>query len=374
MKTKKKLRIVPFIISLFIVIGATLGISLYSYNKWSINRVDFLDDYFSEKNHKSKPVEQLIEKAVQWDSQYYQKDPAKLSYRDPVTKKEYTEIKNTDITDETKLGVYYSDGVIHIPGYFDITLYAMTYYSSETEEWIINYTYFLSNIVYSTKDFDPKKVNIVFVKGIGEDTSGDTGDTPDPDETLIGDAALKEALNKIKKNESGGATPASPYSYSFSFGGTYMKSYTIYDDGADDTFNADANHYVHTLNPRGDLTNKEDFRELEELTFSIYYQVSSDDSSTDIKELVQGTIANKPTAEKFNEGTNVMKGYITAFSNAGYAKYIWPKILLHSAIAFVVSGAVAVLFYLIWQEEEQNAVPKAAQKNKLPSNKKKQLK
>ena len=102
--------------------------------------------------------------------------------------------------------------------------------------------------------------------------------------------------------------------------------------------------------------------ELSSASFSIFYTKGSSitENDNDVVEIVRGTYNRKyETAEKFNAGygtdENIHKGFAGDLYKAGYGKFIFKRIFIQGLITFVISGILATLFYLIWQDDlEEN--------------------
>ena len=86
-----------------------------------------------------------------------------------------------------------------------------------------------------------------------------------------------------------------------------------------------------------------------------------DFGGSEVKTLFRGTMTeiNKMEEVEFDEGYNQdpTKSY--------YGSVVFPKVLLHGGIAFVISAVIAFLFYLLWLD------PKEEEKKKVNTNKKK---
>ena len=93
---KRKIRIIPFLISLLIVLGSVIGIAIYSYN-WKTNRDRYLEKIFDIENKNGESTNATIDSAMKWTSSYYQFNPGTLTYRDSESKKEYGETPFTNI-------------------------------------------------------------------------------------------------------------------------------------------------------------------------------------------------------------------------------------------------------------------------------------
>lgn len=343
---KRKIKIIPFLISLLIVLGSVVGICIYSYN-WQTNHERYLEHVFDLENKKGETTNETLEETMKWSSHYYQFNPGTLKYRDSKTKKDYKEVPFTN-TSEGNINNYYKNGILHIEGWFDVVVYSVVNQTELTNEetgetkteYNLNYYFIFENIDYAaTKNFTPANIGFVFVEGIGE------GYVEEGDEDAVeyGDAALETYLENIENGES---TSTNAYYYYFS-GPTL--TYRVLDKNAKNTEEG-VYSYLYKVMPFEGETNDTSFNELEEITFAIIYT----DENNKIKNLAEGTLTDLPKLEDYLNGTVGNEGYQADYNKAPYINFIWPRILLHASIALVLSGIVAVLFYLIWDTDEPN--------------------
>lgn len=361
---KLRFKLIPFLLSLLIVLGATAGIAVYSYKDWSLNKVSFLNDYFHNENHNDYETTELIENMVKWRGNKYERVVSDLSFRDyGPNKTTYTETPVKSAADG-KIGAYYKDGYLHYPGWFDVALYAI---ANEYEgSWSLSYYFMFFNIVYRDKDFDPTNFRIVFTKGTN--APGETNeDNPTPDEVI---ASQLDSIRKSTSNGTLGATATNYFSWSSDFKiNDSAYSYYIWDNGFEDTVFSDTTpHYVLSCSPHNNFDNSANLLSMGETTFSIFYfDGQNEDGTTKIEELVEGTLKNIPeTAEDFIEKENLLAGYGANYYTAPYKDYIWKKVLLHAGIAFGISAIIAFLFYLLWM----TPTPSTEQKSKKNKSKK----
>lgn len=359
---KRKIRIIPFLISLLIVLGSVIGISIYSYN-WQTNRDRYLEKVFDIENKNGESTSQTIEETLKWTSSYYQFNPGTLNYRDSDTKKEYGETPFTNIYDGN-INNYFKNGVLHIEGWFDVVFYSVVNFSEYTveetgetkSEYNLNYYFMFKNVNYAaTKNFNPANIGIAFVEGIGEGTV----DENDKDAVETGDAALESYLENI---ESGESTSTNAYYYTHS-GGTI--TYRVIDKGAQNAGDGIVS-YLYKIMPFSGETSEVDFNELEDITFALIYT----DAAGKITNLAEGTLTNLPKLDEYLNGSVGLEGYANDYNKAPYINFIWPRILLHASIALILSGIVAVLFYLIWDTDEPQKNKKVTYKKKVVKNKK----
>ena len=370
MKKQTKFRLIPFLISLFIVVGATTGIVLYSYYNWQDNKVAFLNGYFHEDDHADISTSTLIDNAAKWSNDYYQQNPGTLTYRTPKGEL----IGNTASTKTDNM--YIDENGVLKGTKFSLTMFGVANYGDD-ETWAMQYQFFMSDIYYKNKDFSPEKYYFLFVKGTGKATEAtvnpETGKVlpkaaikdyllAHPNVTLTGDNALNYLYAAIQTTDgdlgAGGGTTPSVYKYSYQ--NTQTSATTncyIYDNNAQDAEKAVENHYAYQYTMKKNSTNEYNFNDCTEgLTFAIYYEDNASDEDggdTEITKVVEGTFNGVEKVEGFKANGKCYKGYSLDFYKAPMGRYIWKRLLLHGAIAFVISGVLDVLFYFIWQDDEE---------------------
>lgn len=349
-------KLIPFLLSLLIVVVAVAGICLYSYYGYENNKLRFVADYFNYETHSSVKTEKQIEDFVKFESDYYQVVQSNLKYYDAKSGNEYTSTPSNSSKNLVD-GATWENGVLHLPGYFDIKAYAETTWNDEQETWVFSYYFFVYNVNYSSQDLI-SHLYLAFVDGKGTSGEGE----------LYGTTKLNTVIQEVKDGKNG--SPNSVNLPSYKYTGETSSSYSmyIYDNDATSS-TSDTTPYVYrlttlseSLSETSDLDNEltsRTFAELESLTFSIFYSGSkdiytsiSDGTDVTVKELVRGTFESNVTKpEDFNKVEGAKEGYAKNLYNAGYGKFIFPRIAVQGLIAFVISGVLAFLFYLIWQEE-----------------------
>ena len=360
---KIKFRLVPFIISLLIVIGSVTGITLYSYYEFDNNKIRFVADYFHYEDYKSVETETQIEDYVKFNTENYAKVSEGLKFYDVKSKKDYTATPS-DNSKNFINGATWENGVLHLPGYFDLAMYAETTYNEDAEEWIFTYYLYLYNVNYDSATM-MDHLYFVFVDGIGE--SGET--------ELYGVTKLDTMIQEVKDGEYGGPNGVNLPTYAFSGKQASSNPMYIHDNNATGVGVSDENTpYVYRLTTMTEaLSSTSDldddieaarwFYELKSSTFSIFHSGSNtlvnaiEQGTTDeLTELVRGTYENPyKDAEDFNSkvGDGVVNaGFDKDLFDAGYGKFIFWRIFIEGAITFVISGVLALLFYLIWQDDE----------------------
>lgn len=378
---KIKFRLIPFIISLLIVISSVTGITLYSYYKYDNNKIRFVADYFHYEEYKSVETETQIEDFVKFTTANYSKISEGLNFIDAKSGNTYTN-KPSDNSKNLVNGAIWENGVLHLPGYFDLAMYAETVYNTDSEEWILTYYIYLYNVNYDVVD-SMDKLYFVFVDGIGESQENE----------LYGVTKLDTMIKEIKDAEYGGPNGTNLPTYSFSGEQASSNPMYIHDNNAKGSAISDDNvPYVYrlttmteALSSTSDLDDEIEtarwFYELKSTTFSIFhsgsdtlYNAIEKGTTDEIKELVRGTYVNPyEDAEDFNskvDNATIFDGYEKNIFDAGYGKFIFWRIFIEGAITFVISGVLALLFYLIWQDDEIEE-KKQTVKFKAPKPKKK---
>lgn len=360
-KLKLKFKLVHFLIALLIVAVSVSGITLYSYYVFEPNKVEFVNDYFNVEDYKSVSAEEQIENYVKFNSDSYAHIKDGLSFYDVKSKNEYNATPSSGNKDFIE-GATWDNGVLHIPGWFDLKMYAQTSYNEDAEEWAFTYYLYLFNVNHKTKDF-VDKLYFCFVDGMGE--------SEEPD--LYGVTKLDLMIDEIKNAEYGGPDGTNLPQYAFTGEKVSSNPLYIYDNGATGVNTTDDEvPYIYrltsmteALSQTSDLETVESarwFYELDTTTFSIFHSGSNtltdaitNGTTDELEEIVRGTYVNPyKDAEDFNEkvGDNtVFAGYAQDLEKAGFADFIFWDIFWQGVITFVVSGILALLYYLIWQTD-----------------------
>lgn len=367
-------KLVHFIIALLIVACSVTGITLYSYYGHDTNKIKFANEYYHVEDYKSLTALEQIENHVKLSGESYAHIVDGLSFYDIKSKKEY----NSTPSDNSKNhinGVTWENGVLHIPGWFDLTVYAQTNYNSDAEEWTFTYYLYLFNVNYKTADM-MDKLYFCFVDGTGE--SGEN--------ELFGVTKLDVMIEEVRNAEYGGPDGANLPQYSYTGKQASSNPLYIYDNGATGVgVTNDDVPYIYrltsmteALSTNSDLDDEISsrwFYELESSTFSIFHSGSngltdaiSNGTTDELEEIVRGTYINPyKDAEDFNSKVGdgvVFDGADGSLYEVGYGKFMFWRLVLEGAITFVISGVLALLYYLIWQDDEEVKQPKAPKKLK----------
>lgn len=356
---KLKFKLIPFIIAVLIVTVATTLIPLYAYEKYDTNKIKFINNYFHYEDYSSVETSELIDNFVKFESNHYSVAGDQFSFYDVQSKKP---INSTPFKDSSSFeldGSTYSDGVLHLNGYFDLKIYAETNYNIDQEVWVYTYYLYVFNVNYN-KIQDISHLYLCFVDGIT---------TEENSSEFVGTVKLDQVINEITNGDSASASSVNLPSYKFE--GKSIASYemNIRDNKATgDSINDDNIPYVYRLLTMSEslsynaeeagyeetVTESRWLSELDSSTISIFYSGSSDLSNTgkkdDLKELVRATYTKKyENAEAFNAAEPA--GANKDLKTAGYGKFIFPHILIVAGVTLLISGILAFLFYNIWQDD-----------------------
>ena len=216
-----------------------------------------------------------------------------LSYRDPETKKAYTENKFSSFEDGNVRN-YYKNNVMHVESYFDIELkLVVSETKNEKGETVtsLQYIFFFYNMDYTKMGIESaneaqERIRIVFVEGVNSKHLLDYTD----DEILEGDAALEEMLTKLDDESDYTGTPSV---IKFSFSAEFKNAsfyYPVRDKNAiiNPEKMEESEAFIQKLNLSiGVNYNNEYFDDMESTTFSII--LLNDDGEVGFTNLVEGT-------------------------------------------------------------------------------------
>lgn len=375
-KPIKKFKVIPFCISLLIVLLLTGGIALFTVYGYDLAEQEFVYGYLGLEENKNNTTVDYINKALELENYKYAdaSTVVDIEYRDPKTKAIFGEdgINSGD----SKKG-FYKNGIMHINGYFDVyftaTINESTNDAGEVKK-AIAYKFFFFNVDYTKLEMKStgeaqSRIYITVVDGIDHRSA----DEYTEDETKYGDAALEEA------SFTGLDTPSTGYLYKYyeekrskdSSGNpnTFSITHPIFDKGA--TLYKDTMKIDDFTSPIAVLTSSnitgEDGTSLNEanaVTFAIYVLDKNGDLE---KVLVEGTIDNIVNDSEINEEVekDFHKGYAHKLQSVpSFVKHTWKTIALFTSIAFVISVILAVLFYSFWIDEKVVTAAKQKGNNK----------
>lgn len=331
---KRKFKLIPFLISLLLVVGVTFTICWYSFYGYKLNRIRFYENYFHQDDYKDVETTTLIENAVKFQFIGYKKASDTVAFHS---------------ANESTVNFTYKNGTLSVPGYFDVDIYLVDTRSDANGDASYSYYFYFYNVNYSKIADTDLPLVVLTAKGIGSPSEDELND---PDVELYGDALIDEAVKKLN-DENPDNNPAYNGVVQHEIvtnGESSSYHFPIYDNGAQ---GYDDDVCVWRCAPRTDLNNKLPFNkgvyEDGEATFSI---VSCNDNT--YTEIVRGTFTGLNDLEKvdYTEGANNDVLNNKALKSE-YGHFIWKRVLLHGVIAFVITLIIAVLFYMIWQDNKE---------------------
>ena len=380
-KPTKIFKVVPFCISLLIVLLLTGGIALFTVYGYDLAEQEFVYGYLGLEENQNDNTVDYINKALELENSKYAdaSTVVDINYRDPSTKAIFNE--NGVNSGDAKKGTY-KNGIMHINGYFDVYFVATITDSvndaGETTKTIA-YKFFFFNVDYTKMEMTSsgdaqKRIYIAVVDGIDDREDSEYTE----DETRYGDAALE------KLSFTGLDTPATGYLYKY-----YEEKRSKDESGNPDTFTI-----THPVFDKGATINKESMKiddfadpitvltssnvtgetgitlnDANAVTFAIYVL---DENGENHKVLVEGTIDNIVNNSEINEEVErkFHKGYNHELQRVpSFVKHTWKTIALFTSIAFVISVVLAVLFYSFWIDEKVVSAVKQKASNKKQKNK-----
>lgn len=355
---KHKFKLIPFLISLLLVVGVTFGICWYSLFEYQINRNRFYEDYFHTEDYKNVETTTFIEEALKYNFAGYKKADSKVNIH-----KNNSNIFGKDVPT-------YNNGTIHVPGYFDIDIYAIDATASNSDDDpTYEYYFYFYNVQYTDKKgnltISNNELPLAILSAVGTGSLSDKEAEETDSTNLYGDSLIDYAINKINDSGTLNITYNGAAQFGIGTNGSSSIIYPIYDNGATNT--PDGDTMVWRCSPRQDINRKDVFESDDNedgtMTFSIVLLPNDDECV----ELVRGTITDLDKLDEidYNLGAN---GDI--FSNnalkSTYFKYIWLRVAVHGLIAFVISGVIGTLFYLVWIDGgNTDDAPKATKKKKI---------
>lgn len=334
----KKKNLVVLLISIIFPILVTVFIGLYSYGSfgnWQKNQDNFVNSIFNEKEE----TKSSIENYVKFASSYY------LNLSENMTV--YSDYQERTIL-EPENGAYTIENKVTVSPYVVAEDQGDTPY--------ISYMFFLYNLNYN--NISPANIYFICVQG-----------TEDEDYNH-----LLEAIEQFDQYWTEDGTTGSA-AVSASRG----TPYPIYDIHAvlDEDSDSETTPYAYSLTPnRNYAVEDEDGNEDESISFeklvNCSFAIIETTNENETTVLMSGLLNNiKRSPEALSNVENVNFGYgstavdeLKVLQNAGYTKYVLPTLAWQCAIALVISGVVAFLFYMTWTYEDPNT------KKKFKSNKK----
>lgn len=321
----KKKNLLVLLIAILFPLVVTVFIGMYTYGSfgnWDKHQTEFKESIFSEDAETSTSIENYAKFA----SSHY----LNLSKNMTV----YSDYKEKTVLDAV-------NGSYTIDNKLTISPYALAEVNDEKE--YISYMFFLSNINYN--NVSPSKVFFVSVQGTSDEDYEHLLEAIDQfedywvNEGITGAAAISAVRNgdtpiyDIHAVLEDADSEVVPYAYSI----TPTQNYPVEDeDGVEDS----------TIS----------FKNLTGCSFA-FIETTTDKETT---VLMSGTLEDiKRNPEALAELDNVSLGYgsiaikpLKTLQNAGYTRFVLPKLALSGGIALVLSAFLSFVFYVTWTYEE----------------------
>ncbi len=359
---KIRFKLIPFLISILIVIGITFGICWYSYHGYEGNKLKFLDEYFNVDDYEKQETSDLIKNYVEMQFSKYAKGTEKVSILNPDTEEKVT--SSTDNKDVLS----FNNGTIHVPGYFDIDVYATG--SLVDDEYIYNYYFFFYNINYKNSSFSPSDLEMIVVDGIGR-TENEDNENEDSKFglDLLDDAYTRKYDDDTNNNPS--TTLGAMTAFSYVGDVEVTASYPIFDNGFTNDSEREEDHYVFNMSPKTDINHNSITNPIDsngnpiKSSGNISFTLVDTTKDTNTR-LFTGTITQVTSMEELEYSEGCQKDPMKSKS---FGIIIAGRVALHGGIAFVLSGIIAFLFYLIWMDPADTSGKSKKNNNKTTKKK-----
>lgn len=321
----KKKNLLVLLIAIIFPIIVTAFISMYTYGSfgnWDKHQIEFKESIFSKDAETSASVENYAKFA----SSHYLNLSQNMTVYSDYQEKTILDAVNGSYTIDNKL---------------TISPYALA--EVNEEKAYISYMFFLSNINYN--NVSPSKVYFISVQGTSDEDYTHLLEAIAQfndywvDEAITGAAAISAVrsgdtpiydIHAVLEDED---SEKVPFAYSI----TPTQNYPVEDEeGYEDS----------TIS----------FKNLTGCSFA-FIETTSDKETT---VLLSGTLEDiKRNPESLAKIENVSLGYgsiaidsLKALQNAGYTRFVLPKLALSGGIALVLSGLLSLMFYVTWTYEE----------------------
>jgi len=332
-------KIIVICIAIIVPIAISILVGLYSYGYiggWTKNQEKFVDYYYDEQ----KTSDDVLNTFVKFNSTSYNNHTTNVSlYKDYLNSDEHIYNETGTIKlDELSINLIVSIGDDKY------SKYAYEMYFSKINNNNVDMNNVIVVLVETTKKYD-----IDLLKQTIEDYTSEF-----KNETLLD--IYKPDLDIISKNNfftNGGVL--------FDLNGTAK----VTASGVEPRF-----IYQQRLGYTYAKNNTKIITSLSYCEFFVGELVyTDDDKPKDVNILCAGTIDNiKSTSEEYTSSFNMQEGFgldtLKAIKLAGYTKYIMPTIILHSSIALLIMGALGVLFYFTYINEEKKRLNNNQNTNK----------
>ena len=330
----KKIKVIPFIISILFPLVCTAFIVAYSYGaigNYTTNQNKYdnyvVGDYFDEDGS----VFDEVKKGIQLSSNKYKLIDTNVSAND-----------------------------------FKVLFYGQTAIETVEEEETIQtaYSLYLYDINYTTGKFNTVSefqnasgihveqnsvIKLIVVKGTGEAAikAGQEALNPNDSDTAItlSDKVVSAETLTVSTMEDHNATNVKEDTTVYAYRTTVFNT----------TTNASFNNF-NDLNELYEDEIEDGLTVGEGYTLILVNQFTKNADNVGFKTLATISLDKGQllSGEDFEAQEGVLNGYNNDYSKHGYSyiKYIWPTLLWQGALTLVLSGILGVLFYAIWSTEE----------------------
>lgn len=373
-----KFKLIPFIISLLIIISITIGTMHYTMFLNENLKEDYLFNQLEDLNLSTSlvPDKERIEKYIHFNSNYYEQITDEVKYYD-ARKAKVSSVQEAMIGETpTKTGASftfegstYKNGVLHLGDGEDHMFDMMVYLESTNvnKANVINYYFILFNINY--KKINPDKLSFVYCNNY---------QLVPNHEYVIGDEKLNMILNEYRNhyfdNKNGFFPNGATEITTTAFEKTFMLN-DIHGSNQNNPIESLITFSSSYVYDNLEVTDSESTKnislsELEKASFSIIQVIDDTNSATGIveyTELTRGELVNPykdgddfikqaKTKESIKKGYNdiIIKGLANFdYKTKDYYSYIRRDIVKSTIIACVLSLIIAFIFYTIWQDDSK---------------------
>ena len=347
----RKIKIVPFIISVLFPLVCTAFVVCYSYGVndiYTVNKQRYEAHVENEYYNENGNAVEEIEKGIKYDSDKYNQFETTVNatyFENEFKTVLYGLTSKTETTDEDG-NVKTIDTVA-----YNLYIYDVNYKNNYKD---VN-TFKTTEGVYLENG---ATLAVVYVPGVGVDA----------------DIRLDDAIQEIIEN---GSTAKATIVNAEATSVRDNNSHNYVVDADDDTDFAPA-YRVSLFNSQNSDFLVQDLNtiygadaEVEEgFTCALINYYSPSTSTHALKQISQFSLNTLVSADSLNNDENAKTGYSQDVTKIGisYIKFIFPTLLWQGALTLVLTGVLGVLFYAIWEadpaETEEQRRIKQLQKNK----------
>ena len=160
-KMKRTFKLIPFLISLLLVVGVTFLICWYSFYGYKLNRIRFYENYFHQDDYKDVETTTLIENAVKFEFIGYKKASDTVAFHN---------------VSESGVKFTYKNGTLNVPGYFDVDIYLVDTTSDVDGDASYSYYFYFYNVNYSKIANTDLPLVVLTAKGVGSPSEDELND------------------------------------------------------------------------------------------------------------------------------------------------------------------------------------------------------